>query len=895
MSKYDPILANFNAGEFSPLLHGRVDIEKYRSGCAELQNFLIMPYGGVNRRPGTKYVAEVKTSAKATRLIPFQFSTTQAYIIELGDLYMRFYKDNGQISVDAGDLSDFDPTAAYDTAGDFVKIGDYIELDCGADKLLHVSAPYGESTAGKTVAVTIAAGDALAVNYAAGAISIELANTTPAKNSADLIQAALRLADASTDDWYVTENATYAAARPTAGVNLGATALTAGDEIHFCIQAVTGNATNTSVFPTNTVDTGYWTEQDIYEIATTYAEADLFEIQYCQSADTMYLVHPDYEPSKLTRSGHTAWELSAIDYSANPNRPALMDDNTSATTITPSADAGAGITLTASTSIFDADHVGSIWRIKSGYAEIVGFTSGTVVTANVLYSGNLATGPAATTDWAEGAWSDYRGYPSCINFYEQRLFFAATTDQPQAAWGSVTAEYENMETGADASDALSYTIASGQVNAIKWMIGGRGLALGTSGGIFVMSSGGSSEALTPDNVKVDLDTTYGAADILPKKIGNFVYYVQRNDRTMREFSYSWDIDSFVSLDMTLLAEHITESGVVEMDYQQSPYNMLWCVRSDGTIATLTRQIDQQVIGWARQVTDGDFESVAIIPNGEEDQVWFVVNRNIDGSDVRYVEYMMPIEFGDYQEDCYFVDSGLSYDAPVVISGITKANPGVVTTATAHGFSNGNTVKIRKVVGMTEVNEVEFTVANAAANTFELSGVNTSAYTAYVSGGEVRKCTTSISGLSHLEGEEVQVLADGASHPDETVASGAITLDLSSDIVHVGLGYTPAVKTLRAEGGSAQGTAQGKKKRIAKVMIRLYRSLGVKIGSDELNDDIYFRDSSMSMDEPVDLFTGDKDIHFPIGWETTGQIYITSEQPLPMTIICLAPRLDVSDY
>lgn len=817
MARVDPAVTSFNSGEFSPRILGRVDIQKYSSGCEELQNFLIMPYGGITRRPGTYYAGEVKTSATKTRLIPFQFSTEQAYIIEMGNEYMRFYKDNGQIIVEAADVSDFDPTSTYTGgAGEYAKVGNYYSLDCGSSKYLYVSAPYGTDTTGKTVAVEIAADDNLAVTYVAGAITISLANTTAAKNKASLIQAALRLADASVDDWYVTENAAYAAARPVAGVTIAATSATAGDTIYLCSSDVNGNADNTSLFPP--IATSYWTTQIAYEIETPYLEADLFEIQYVQSADVMYFVHPDYAPAKLSRTGHTSWTLEEIDYSTGTNRPALMDENTTATTITPSAATG-NITLTASTAIFNSGHVGSIWKVNTGYVKITGYTNTTTVSGTVLYSGTT-TGTSAYTEWSEGAWSDYRGYPRCVNFYEQRLFLAATEYQSQTVWGSQTADYENMEVGSDDSDGLSYTLASGQVNAIRWMIGGRGMALGTSGGIFVMSSGTNAEALTPTNVKVDLDTTYGSSTAIPKKIGNFVYYMQRNDRTLREFSYSWDIDSFVALDMTLLADHITESGVVEMDYQQSPFNILWCVRADGTIAALTRQLDQQVIGWSRIVTDGLFESVAVIPNGEEDQVWVVVNRTINGSTVRYVEYFKPVEFGDDQEDAYFVDCGLTYDSTPV---------------------------------------------------------------------------STVTGLGHLEGEEVQVLADGATHPNCTVSSGAITLDVSASVIHVGLAHDPVLLTLRSEGGSQIGTSQGKKKRINNVTIRMYRTLGIKIGSSDKQDDVYFRDSTMAMDEAVPLFTGDKMIHLPNGWEEGGQLYLTSDYPLPITVIAMFPRIDVSDF
>lgn len=748
MSRLNYIQTNVSNGEISPQLLGRVDIAKYQNSVEEMNNMYVKNFGGAFRRPGSYYVNEVKDSSKATRLIPFQFSTTQAYIIEVGHEYMRFYMDDGLIEI---------------------------------------------------------------------------------------------------------------------GGVLGAGA---------------------------------------YEITTAYQEEDLFDLQFAQDADTMYIVHKDYPQAKLTRTAHWTWDLSAIDYTTEPFRAAMMDDNIETTTINPSADSGAGITLTASVAIFDESHEGSIWRIKDGYVEITDVVAGglkTTATANVLYGGNLNTGPGAEDDWAEGAWSDYRGYPSCVCFFEERLIYAASADEPQRMWGSAIGEYDNFERPATVADddAFAYTIASQQVNAIQWLCPTKVLAIGTSGGNFVASTGSANEPITPSNIQIKPETSYGSALIIPKKIGHYVYYVQRDSRTIRELSYDYTSDSFVSLDMTLLAEHITESGVTNIDFQESPDNLLWMVRTDGEVAVLTRQIDQQIIGWSRQVLGGSYgggqaivESIATIPNGEEDEVWLVVKRTIDGSTVRYVEYLMPFRMPDEQEDCFYVDSGLTLDTPITITGITNADPGVVTTNGAHGLSDGDIVRITIVDGMTEVNKKYFIVDDAAGNTFSLDDMNnndvdTTDYGVYVSGGEVRKCVNTISGLDHLEGQTVSVCVDGGAHPDRVVSTGAITLDDYYSHVHVGLGYTSRIKGLRIEAGSAIGSGQGLIGRIIKTTLRLYRTLGCKIGtSDTSMDDMYFRDASMDMNQAPNLFSGDKTLTFPQGSKRNPQWEIETSQPLPLNVLSI---------
>lgn len=825
MPKFSPFITNFTAGELSDLIKGRVDIQKYFNGVETLENFIPKPYGGAHRRPGSVFVSEVEDSSKITRMIPFQFSTSQTYAIEMGDLYMRFYKDRAQI------------TEAAKTITGVTQ----------ADPGVVTSVAHG-----------FANGDEVIISGVVGMTELNGKTFQVANKAADTFE----LTDKDGNDVDTS----------------GYTAYVSGGEA-----------------------------ARIYKLTTTYAEADLAAIQFVQTADLMYLVHPDYPPRVLSRTGDTSWTIADVAFVGGPFKPV----NTTAVTLTPSADAGAAITVTASAATFTADHIGAFFKIKDGYVKITAFASTTSVTADVqanqdLSAGDLNTGPAATTDWAEGAWSIDEGYPSTVTFYEQRLALANSPGSPQTVWLSVNGVFTDFFPGSNADDALNYTLASDQVNAILWLSPGVVLAIGTTGSVFTLSAGTTNEALTPTNVRVQRDTSYGCQALSPKRIGNFTYYMQRNQRTLREFSFSFDIDSHIALDMTILSNHITDSKIVDMDYAQSPDNTLWCVRTDGQIATLTREIDQQVVSWARQKIAGVFgggeavvESVAVIAviDGEYDEVWMIVKRTINGVTRRYVEYLHDPAIDD-QEDAYFVDSGLSLDSPLTITAITKANPGVITS-NSHGLSNGDKVTIRNIVGMTELNDKKFTVANSAANTFTLQDANgddidTTGYTTYVSGGEARKAVSTISGLDHLEGETVQVLADGAAHPDRTVSSGAITLNGNYGEVHVGLGYTSLMVTLRLEGGSALGTAQGKIKRIYEVVVRIYNSLGFQIGRVDQMDIVPFRDSSMAMDRPPSLFTGDKRVTFPQGYNKNGQMRLQQTQPLPFNIIALFPKVEVYD-
>jgi len=663
--------------------------------------------------------------------------------------------------------------------------------------------------------------------------------------------------------------------------------------------------TDTIVIPTS-AHTAAASQQT--EISTPYVVADVFDLQVAQYNDVMYIVHPDYAPRKLSRTGASAFSLSLVSFVRAP----LKDTNTTATTITPSADTGAGITLTASTAIFDVLHIGAFFRVKEGMVKITAYTSTTVVTGDVEAepdgtAGDLNTGPGAVTDWAEGAFSDYRGWPSAIAFHEQKLYYANTDHEPQKFWGSYTKAYDSFDTTATTANySLTFEVATEQRNAIRWLSSGnRVLSLGTIGGTFSASAGDTTASISPTNIVVKRDTNYGVASFPPKRISSYLYYIQRDFSRLRELSYSFQVDSTISSDMTLLAEHILKDGgtVVDLDHQQSPNDRIYCVREDGEMSVLTRNPEQEVMGWCRFVAgadaqgNGTFESVAVIPKSEEaDQVWVVVKRNINGTDKRFIEYFSNEDF-DEDWDAVRVDSSLTLDSPITITGATVADP-VVVTAVSHGFSNGDQVKINGIVGMTELNGNTYYVADKTDDTFELQtsvGVDLdgSAYTTYISGGEVRKMVTAITGLDHLEGETVYAQVDGYIPSTETylVSGGGITLSAAAAVVHVGLRYVGTIQLLKLSDGSPTGTGQSRMRRIFKGTLRLDRTQGLSIGRDE--DQL---ESLSYVDETDDeaLFTGDMAEVFQTTWNREDEIYIKQTKPLPANILAIILRSAVEE-
>jgi hypothetical protein len=617
----------------------------------------------------------------------------------------------------------------------------------------------------------------------------------------------------------------------------------------------------------------------------------------------MYICHPDYSVKKLSRTGHTSWTITEVDFTDGP----YLDDNTTTTTFTMSAHTvGAGRTLTASaiTGIndntgFQTIDIGRLIRFKTGYAEITARTSTTVVTVEVLQD---MTSSTASTDWAMGAWSEYTGYPSCVSFYEQRLVFAGTESQPQTLFFSKSGDYESMDENRGGTivddDAIIYTIASNQVNAIRFLSATRTLIVGTVGGEFSVSGGGTDDPVTPTNILIKKQSNNGCANIDAIPVGNVTLFLQRAKRKIRELAYNFDVDGYVAPDMTILAEHITETGINEMSYQQEPNQLIWCVRQDGRLVCLTYQREQQVVAWHKHIFGGAFgtgiavcESIATIPtNDKEYQTWVVVKRTINGVTRRYVEYLNEFDFDETDNTEFnFLDSQLSYaGATTTLNTTINTSVTSVILTSATSFTTTGTVKID--------NEL-ITYTGISTNTLTgcTRGTNSTTAASHTAGATVSQVVNSVTGLEHLEAQAVSVLANGATHPERTVASGAISLARFVNKVKVGLPYTSILQTMRIDAGSQNGTSQAKTKRIYNITVRLYESIGVEVGPNLDNmESIPFRSSANPMDQSIPVFTGDKEVEFRGNYETDGHIFVRQTQPLPLTVLSLYPELITND-
>lgn len=446
-----------------------------------------------------------------------------------------------------------------------------------------------------------------------------------------------------------------------------------------------------------------------------------------------------------------------------------------------------------------------------------------------------------TRNWSLGSF--YTGsYPSCVTFYQDRLAFGGAVGTPERVDLSMSSQYDVfspsslLDDSVVDSNALGFNLNSNTVNAIRWMAPtDHGLLLGTAGGPWLLAGATSSQPLSPTNVDAKQAAPYGAQKVPAVTIGRQTLFLQTGGRHLRDAAYDFYVDGLSTKDVSLLAEHLTTGGFVQMAVQLTPMQILWLVRSDGLLVSMGYDPDQNEVCWAQHPiagTNAVVQSVAVIPDptGTRDEVWLAVKRTINSSDVVYVEKMSKVyEIGD---------------------------------ASGTKFVPGDTI-------------------------FHDSGVHTTFGSA----------VTTITGLDWLEGETVSVLADSATHPDCVVSGGSITLQRSALDVSVGLPYESRARTMRVEAGSADGTAQSKLKRIHKVAFRLFDTLGmfVKANSPYAQEiDVSFRTTGDDMNAPPPLFTGDKIQLWEGDYEYDGTIEFGQREPLPSNVSAIVAELETQD-
>ncbi|HDS2649757.1 TPA: hypothetical protein QID76_004700 [Klebsiella aerogenes] len=723
----------------------------------------------------------------------------------------------------------------------------------------------------------------------------------------------------------------------------------------------------------------------IYELATPYADSDVFGLKFTQSADVMTIVHPSYPPKELRRYAHDSWQIVDVETKNGPFEDINVDESV---TVYASGTTGT-ITLTASSAIFGSEQVGKlfyleqpavdsvpVWetskttaiddirRADSNYyrANTAGKTGtlrpshtegmawdgwggtgddDTGVQWEYLHSGFgiaritavAGDGLSATADvisripenavgsdkasykWARYAWNSVNGYPATVVYYQQRLYFAASSAYPQTIWASRTGDYKDFgkSNPVQDDDRIVYTYAGRQVNEIRHLIDVGSLVVLTSGGEFV-ATGDQNKVLTPSSFSLSSQGSNGSSDVPPIAVSNIALFIQEKGSVVRDLAYSFDVDGFQGNDLTILANHLFQKrSIVDWSFCIVPFSSAFCVRDDGKLLVLTYLRDQQVFAWSPQSSAGKYESTCGIGEGSEDAIYFVVNRTINGQVVRYIERLSSRQFTN-DLDAFFVDSGLSYDGrntearTATISGgsgnWSYQVPYTLTMSGGSYFSSGDvgaqiqfpytgtdpvdgtdvamqlrcdivSVESGNSVTITANRDIPAVLQNAATTNWTMA-------------------RQTFSGLEHLEGQTVNILSDASVEPQKVVTGGAVTLEKPGGVVHIGLPINAQFETLDIN-INGQETLLDKKQLISTVTLVVNASRGIWASTPGGQWYEYPQREFEFYDDPVEDATGKVEVKLDSIWEKNGRLKIRQTDPLPLSVLAVIPRITVGGF
>lgn len=790
---------------------GRIDDVKHATGLQTCRNFIVLPQGPIVNRPGTQFVRAVKDSTKFTRLLPFRFSSTQTTAIEAGEAYFRFHTFGGTLLTPTSGVSAWDVSTAY-TEGDLVTKGGstwYCVAPTTGDDPETPANQYGQAPViTATWVETVAAQSTPPSGYEN--VGTVLPTTVTVGQQVYI--------SVTTYDWItIYEPGWYEG-----------------------IGGISVEPVETTVYigytgVSNTSPSGFWYEMPTeYQIPSPYAEQDLADLRYVQSGDVMTITHPNYAPRELRRLGATKWVLAPITFGSTLPAPTISSVTATtastpsdtqtysyvATTVTDDQldESVASAAVTATNQLFDTGAFNTVafataarrnvYRESGGLYGFIGQT-----TTTSLVDDNIAPDVSRTPPLNQNPF--LTDFPTAVCYYEQRRVFAGTTLLPQTFWMSKVGAESNFDYSIPVrdDDGISIKIAAREANSIRHAVVVGDLLLLTESAEWRISSAG--DLLTPTSITARPQSYIGASNVQPVTVGNTAIYAANRGGHVRAVGFDFDVQSYVSLDLSLRAAHLFDFKTIkDLQYAKGPIPIIWAVSSDGRLLGMTYVPEQQVYAWHTHDTNGLIEAIAVVGEGNDDILYMIVKRTINGSSVRYVERMASRYFAELK-DGFFVDCGLTYSGTA---------------------------------------------------------------------------TTTISGLSHLEGQDVVALADGAVVRDLTVTSGSITLPKAASLVHVGEVIVSDMQTLPLAVEGIDGYAQGRVKNVNQVFLRVYKSSGIFAGPDVSHLTEAKIRTTEPYGSPPSLQTGEIDILITPSWIRDGQVVVRQIDPVPLTIVSLTIEL-----
>lgn len=860
-------LRSFAGGELSPGLYPRTDLVKYATGLRTGRNGYVLRYGGFTNRPGSVFVGEVEDSSAVVKLIPFIESDTSNYMLEFGDQIMRVIKD-----------------------------GAYVTESSQAITAITNANPCVVTYSGSD---TYANGDVIYISGIVGAIGTFLNGRT----------------------------------FKVANVNIGANT--------FELDYMDGSNVNSTSFGSYTSG---GTIEEIFSIATPFTAAQLSRVQYSQNLNQMTLVHPSHDTQLLEKSSSsdTAWTIADEDFSIGYVSPGTsLSISSSGTTIfyiltrtdvafrreegnsltytlgtstTPSSGSPVTITFTNNGPNSLALNYYRIYRSDSGERGTYGFIGTWAAKANNGGGTSTFVDRGIPPDFSVGPPTDGQqavNNQTTVAYLQSRRVFGANQTVRMSGIGDYGHMVFDQEPITDASP-IEFDLAGNQVSEIRHIIDLGAPVVFTNNAEYALQ--GNNGIVLPGEINPKRYSRFGSSYLAPLIVGSTALFVQARGNIIRDLGFDYQIDGYQGNDLTLFSSHLFDGfEIVDWAYQTVPHSIVWAVRDDGVLLSLTYIKEQQIFAWCKHDLGGDaiVENVAVIPGTTEDIVYLVVKRIVDGRSVRYVEYLSTRAITDIK-DMIFMDSCLTYDGrhtgstTMTISGGTNwdEDETLTLTASASTFASswvGDEIHVTSgtdTIRLAIEAYTSATVVTVRPNRTVPVAMRSTALTTW------GRAVDSVSGLWHIEGFDVSVLGDGfvAASPNNdayttvTVSNGQITLDQCYQVINVGLPYLTDMETLDID--IADGaTLADKKKNVTQVTLHLEETRGLFVGGfepeDEATDPL---DGLMEMkirdeegyDEPVDLLTGVTDVVIDSAWDNGGHVFIRQVDPVPMTVLAITP-------
>ena len=930
----------FNGGEFSPTLYNRADIEKFELGAAIMLNYFVDYRGGASTRGGTEVISELPLSNNENKLFAFEFGIDVAnnYILEFGHLYVRFLQDGGYVLEDAKSLTSItqaNPGVATSTAHGF-STGDIVFIE-DVEGMVQLNSRYLRvgATTTNTFEVLEIDGTNLDTSsytaYTSGGTVSRVYTVVSVYPSSDLFLLKLtqnlntivlthpdhlprELTRNGHTDWIFNPvDFSPQIAAPT-NVNVSA-ALGAGSAAYaYAVTSVDSNGNESLPSFINV-------KRNVANMSVVEAS---FKITWNSVTEATYY---NVYRSTVAAASASLTKAAELGFVGRAFGASFQDTNIIADfTKTPprfnnpfAAGAITNIEVTAGGSSYsDTVEVVVTGGGGGGFSGTVVVDSGVVIDVIIRTAGSAFTEPvnvvitdsggSGTGATATATIGPATGtYPAANTYHQQRLIFASTNNQPNTVFGSQPGQFNNFNFSipAIASDSYIFSISSRQLNPIRHLISVQdGLIAFTPTGVWSITGEAAGSSITPLSAEANPQTYDGCSQVPPLTINNDVIYTQDKGSIVRSLSFNFYSNSYTTQDLSILSNHFFSGfNILEWTYAVEPLKLVHAVRDDGAMLIQTYVKEQETFAWTQHWTRGRFKNVTSVGEGDEDVVYVIVERFIRGKYRKYLERFKSRNQKNV-EDFWCVDCGLEYPLTMINATLSldkASGTDIIATAGSAVFSSGNVGDVVRagggifeVTAFTSPTQVTLSSRIPATEIIpqtELENVQTPLP---ISANEWSMTTpiTIVSGLWHLEGETVSILADGNVPVRTTVANGQITLQQAASRIIIGLRYFCRLQTLPLE--ILQETIIGRRKQIFGMAARVNETRGLKVGrSLDALEEARER-TTEAYGEPTALLSGERYRNIISDWDNEGQIWFQQDLPLPATILGYMVQVDAGD-